>query len=348
VNLFHMLHRRDANLRTEGDVVLAKETVAGASWRGLGLRAGGAFTIPDVRRFASFRAFPDSCGWWVRTPLMLAVKLSFRAHGSTEQLASRVFRGRFQPLSLPWPKDYFGAVDLDVEVVGTGRGTVFVANHRALSRDWLLALAVGKGVEIGPGPQPQVLPREGVDVSYVEQMRPAEWNDIYNKSGKFPVRPELWGNYIVAEASDLPVPDGSFDFIFGSHVFEHLANPIGHLERWRTKLAPGGRIICIVPDFAGTKDAVQERSTLAEWIEEYEAAEWLPSARHYVRHLKRAVNHPDVSNAMQRNQSIHAHYYDNINCQTLLQLAVDRLGYENYVIEHTPNHKDFHFVLRAP
>ena len=343
-----MLHRRDANLRIDGDVVLAKEELGGATWRGLGLRAGGGFTIPDVRRFASFRAFPESCGWWVQTPLMLALKVSFRRHGSTEQLGSRIYKGRFQPITLPWPQDYFGALDLHVEVLGTGRGTVFLANHRALSRAWLLDLATGTGVEIGPGPQPQVLPRDGTDISYVEQMPPEEWNELYNKSGKFPVRPELWGNYVVGEASDLPVPDGSLDFIFGSHVFEHLANPIGHLERWRRKLAPGGKVICVVPDLAGTKDAVQERSTVAEWLDEYEAGQWLPSDRHYVRHLRLPERHPEISKAMGRSQSIHVHYYDNINCQMLLQLAVDRLGYESYVIEHTPNHKDFHFVLRAP
>lgn len=342
-----MLHRRDANLRIQGDVILAKEELGGATWRGLGLRAGGAFTIPDLRRFASFRASPESCGWWVRTPFMLALKVSFRPHGSTQQLASRIYKGRFQPISLPWPHDHFGPLDLHVEVLGTGRGTVFVANHRALSRKWLLDMAIGRGVEIGPGPQPQVLPGDGVEVSYVEQMPPEEWNELYNKSGKFPVRPELWSNYLVGEASNLPVPDGSLDFIFGSHVFEHLANPFGHLERWRTKLAPGGKVICIVPDFAGTKDAVQERSTLTEWLSEYEVGEWLPSERHYTRHLRLPAGHLEVRKAMERNQSIHAHYYDNINCQTMLDLAVNRLGYDGYVIEHTPNHKDFHFVLRA-
>lgn len=279
---------------------------------------------------------------------MLGLKISFRERGSTEDLASGVYKGRFQPLLLPWPKGHFGALDLRVEVLGTGRGTVFLANHRALSREWLLDLAVGTGVEIGPGPQPQVLPRPGVDVSYVEQMPPQEWNELYNKSGKFPVRPELWGNYLVGEASDLPVRDDSLDFIFGSHVFEHLANPIGHLERWRRKLAPGGRIICIVPDFAGTKDAIQERSSLEEWLQEYEGELWLPSERHYVRNLRQPADHPDLRNAMERSQSIHAHFYDNINCQTLLQFAVEKLGYADYVIEHTPNHKDFHFVLKNP
>jgi SAM-dependent methyltransferase len=340
-----MLHRSDPNLLTEGPVTLAKHDVAGATWRGLDLRAGGAFTIPNVRRFASFRAFPETCGWMARMPMMLSLKLTFSRHGSGEEVASRTFKGGFQRVTLPWPTGEFAPLDLRAQVVGNGRGSVFIANHRALSREWLIDLARGTGVEIGPGPQPQILPGENVAVSYIEQMPPQEWNEIYNKSGKFPVRPELWGNYIVGEASELPVPDRSLDFIFGSHVFEHLANPIGHLERWKQKLAPRGKIICVVPDFAGTKDAVQERSTLHEWLGEFENALWLPTEHHYVRHLRVPADHRHVRSAMERNESIHVHYYDNINCQTLLQFAVDRLGYAGYVIEHTPNHKDFHFVL---
>ena len=346
MNLFHMLHRQDPNLLAEGDVVLAKHDVGGETWRGLDLRVGGAFTIPDVRRFVSFRAFPQTCGWMVETDSRLALKLSFRRGGSDEELSSRTFSGTFQPVTFPWPRAIYDDFDLKVEAVGRGRGAIFLANHRALSRDWLVELAVGTGIEIGPGPQPQILPRPGVNVSYVEQTPPDEWNELYNKSGKFPVRPELWGNYIVGEASDLPVPDNSLNFVFGSHVFEHLSNPIGHLKTWKQKLAPGGKVICVVPDLAGTKDSAQERSSLDEWLMEFEQGIWRPTERHYVRHLRLPAGHEYVRVAQDRQQSIHAHYYDNINCQILLDFAVKNLGYAGYLIEHTPNHKDFHFVLK--
>jgi SAM-dependent methyltransferase len=341
-----MLHRRDPNLLVEGDVVLAKRDVREETWRGVELRAGGGFTIPNVRRFVSFRAFPETCGWMVETDPRLQLELKFRRSGSDEELSSRAFSGAFQPVTLPWPRAILDELDLRVEAVGRGKGAIFLANHRALSREWLIALAVGTGIEIGPGPQPQIMPGPRVNVSYVEQMPPDEWNQLYNKSGKFPVRPELWGNYIVGEASDLPVPNGSLDFIFGSHVFEHLANPIGHLKAWRRKLAPGGKVICVVPDLAGTKDAVHERSTLEEWRQELDQNIWRPTECHYVRHLRFPREHAVIREAVERQQSIHAHYYDNINCQILLDFAVKNLGYANYFIEHTPNHKDFHFVLK--
>jgi SAM-dependent methyltransferase len=182
-------------------------------------------------------------------------------------------------------------------------------------------------------------------VSYLEQMPAEEWNRLYNGGGKYPVRPELWSSYIVGEASDLPVPDGSLDFIFGSHVFEHLANPVGHLQRWHAKLKPGGKVAMVVPDLHGTKDAVHHRCSLDSMIDEFRRDVWLPEPEHYSRHLRRSVDDPRLIALMERGESIHVHYYDNINCQQLLDFAVCELGYVDYVINHTPNHKDFHFLL---
>ena len=344
-----MLNRRDHNLKVAGDVIMAKYVRLDELWRGLDLKSGGSFTIPDVRRFVNFRTFPAHCGWMVETTGGLEVKVAFLDSETKEERSSRTYSGAFQPLMLPWPHAISGALDLQVSVLdakGKSKGNVFVANHRALTRHWLLEAATGRGVEIGPGPQPQILPKDGVDVSFLEQMPPEEWNRLYNGGGKFPVRPELWNNYIIGEASSLPVEDASLDFIFGSHVFEHLANPIGHLRRWKEKLAPGGKVICVVPDLGGTKDALQDRSTMQEWRSEDEEQLWLPIERHYVRHMRRDADDEIVREAIKRNESIHVHYYDNINCQQLLDLAVRELGYADYVIEHTPNHKDFHFILR--
>jgi predicted SAM-dependent methyltransferase len=345
MNLFDMARRKDDNLILSGDISMAKSSQHGATWRGLQLSAGSSFRIPDLRRFVSFRAYPATCGWMVETPAELYIRVSMVRHETDDVLAYRDYSGAFQPLFLPWPQAIGGKVDLVVEAAGSSRHRAFIANHRALSRQWLIDAAVGNGVEIGPGAQPQILPREGVNVSYLEQMPPEEWNRLYNGGGKYVVRPELWDNYIVGDASDLPVADRSLDFLFGSHVFEHLANPIGHLRRWRDKMAPGGKILCVVPDLAGTKDAIQQRSTLAEWMDEYAHGTWNPTEAHYVRHLRRPAGEKQTLAAMERNESIHVHYYDNINCQILLEYAVSELGYSDYIIEHTPNHKDFHFML---
>ena len=62
-----MLTRRDKDLKVVGDVTVAKYVRLDELWRGLNLRAGAAFTIPDVRRFVNFRTFPAHCGWMVET-----------------------------------------------------------------------------------------------------------------------------------------------------------------------------------------------------------------------------------------------------------------------------------------
>jgi SAM-dependent methyltransferase len=345
LNLFDMARRKDPNLRISGEVEMAKKSIGEDLWRGVNVLPGSSFRIPDARRFVSFRAFPAHCGWMVDTPPGTALRVRVESGDDGKVYAERKFEGSFQPLFLPWPKAVTGPVDLVVSSEGSVKVPVFVANHRALSRQWLYDLCTGNGIEIGPGPQPQILPSELVKVSYLEQMPPEEWNRLYNGGGKYPVRPELWDSYIVGEASDLPVPEGSLDFVFGSHVFEHLVNPVGHLARWRGKLAKGGRVICVVPDLAGTKDSIQQRCTLESLLDEFGRDVWVPDTAHYVRHLRRPAQDRSLVAAMQRMESIHVHYYDNINCQLLLDYAVRELGYADYAIEHTPNHKDFHFVL---
>lgn len=346
MNLFDMLRRKDRNLSAYGPVAMAKQEHGHQLWRGLSLLPGAKLRIDDVRRFSSFRSWPFDCGWMIKVPVEMMVEVSFRQSDNSDQaVGSAIFTGGWQTLALPWPKDNVGRLDLEIEVTGVGQEAAFLAVHRALSRAWLIEGAVGRGVEIGPGPQPQILPREGVDVLYLEQMPPDVWNQLYNGGGKYVSRPELWDNYIVGNAQDLPVADGSLDFLFGSHVFEHLANPIGHLRNWKAKLRPGGKVICVVPDLNGTKDAIQPRSTLAEWLKEDVAGTWGPVLHHYMRHLRRAADDEELVAAMSRNESIHVHYYDNINCQVLLDHAVTVLGYSDYLIEHTPNHKDFHFIL---
>ena len=346
MNLFELMRRQDRNLIADGGVTLSKAVIEDQTWRGLQMKSGSSFRIVDIRRFATFRAFSESCGWTLFAPPGSALRLSVCRHGEHEVLASRTFEGRHEPILMPWPKVPPGKVDVLAESIGKSVEGIFVAGHRALSRQWLIDLAVGRGIEIGPGPQPQILPTAEREVSYLEQMPPAEWNRLYNKSGKYPVRPDLWHNYVVGDASDLPMADGALDFIFGSHVFEHLANPLGHLLRWHRKLRSGGKVLCVVPDLAGTKDAVQERSSLREWVSELKNDVWEPTKHHYRRHLRRRKFDQRVQAAMEQRVSIHVHYYDNLNCRDLLDYAVRELGYDDYVIEHTPNHKDFHFVLQ--
>ena len=88
-----------------------------------------------------------------------------------------------------------------------------------LARSEILQLCQGKGVEIGPGHNPQVQDSETVDVTYIEQSAPQDWERLYNDLGNYRVDPQLWSKYKIGDACNLPVEDGSLDFIFFESCF---------------------------------------------------------------------------------------------------------------------------------
>lgn len=349
MNLFETVRRKDKNVVTSGEVVLAEGAVAGERWRGINISGGSNLRILDARRFYSLRGQPDTCGWRIAVPKGLSFEIAFE-NPQTGQILSRWSQGPTttpETVRLPWPKMPWAGFDLVLSIKGDPSQHVFLAVCRALSRDWLYQAATGTGIEIGPGPVPQILPKPDVQVSYLEQMPPEEWDRLYNTGDKFPRRPELWSNYVVGDAHNLPVPDNSIDFIFGSHVFEHLANPLGHLERWRRKLRPGGKVLCVIPDLNGTKDALQTPTGPVDWLAEYHAEQWEPTPEQYARYFRKPLESPEVQKALADRFSIHVHFYTNTNCQQLLTYACEQFGYTSFDMEWTPNSKDFHFMLRA-
>jgi SAM-dependent methyltransferase len=63
------------------------------------------------------------------------------------------------------------------------------------------------------------------------------------------------GRRIVGEATAMAeVPPASYDFVFASHVLEHLANPIKGLAEWQRVLKPGGILVLVVPHRDATFD----------------------------------------------------------------------------------------------
>ena len=77
------------------------------------------------------------------------------------------------------------------------------------------------------------------------------WSNAVDRAGFGSSR----GKQYVADASDLSViPDGTYDFVLASHVFEHLANPLRTLEECKRVLVPEGALLIIVPDRRATFD----------------------------------------------------------------------------------------------
>lgn len=71
---------------------------------------------------------------------------------------------------------------------------------------------------------------------------------------------------IISDASKIPLPDESMDFVFSSHVLEHMQNTIATLNEWMRVLRPGGVIFLILPHAQRTIDRCRQLTSLEHHI----------------------------------------------------------------------------------
>lgn len=356
MNLYYMVQRSDSNLVVSEGVHLGKRKIDGDTWRGLVIAPGGQIRLRDILRFYPFHERPSHCDWYAAADNPKASSQPWLKVSLWDVEAGRAISERslspadgLRPLLLPWPMTTTplpAKLDLVIEN-SAGASQVFLAVHRALSREVLFENAIGTGVEVGPGANPQLKSNGNRDVFYVEQKPPEDWEQAYGPHGNYTYDRTLWQKYKIGEAHQLPFADGSLDFIFSSHVFEHLANPLGHLKHWRAKLRSGGVVLGIVPDLAGAKDGELRPSTLQEVVEEYKADIWAPTEAHYRRYFKNIDATFDPSDWLRERPYVHVHFYTLRNMSELLDHACIELDYRGFHIQHSPNHKDFHFLLIA-
>jgi ubiquinone/menaquinone biosynthesis C-methylase UbiE len=177
---------------------------------------------------------------------------------------------------------------------------------------------------------------------------PAEkWAELYDRKGRYNSGTADFSRYIIGTAWELPVADQSIDFVFSSHVFEHLANPIGHLVQWQRKLRSKGKVIAVVPDARATKDYLMPPCSLDELLDEQARGITAPESRHYQRYgmARRSTRLAAASEA--EKASIHVHFYVPDSMARLLRHCVQEHGFSDYSIVQSRNHKDFYFVLEA-
>jgi len=112
--------------------------------------------------------------------------------------------------------------------------------------DLLLPLIDGRGLRVadlgcGTGTLSVLLASEGGHLVSGVDFSPEMIRRARHKAGATTPRP----TFTVADASDPPLPRGSFDVVLSRHVLWALPDPAAALDRWIELLAPAGLLILI-------------------------------------------------------------------------------------------------------
>ena len=245
-----------------------------------------------------------------------------------------------------------GAADIsvgsDAIVVESKDGALIRSGSYSESRSHILPFAVGNGLEVGPGRNPHVKPSGATRVRYLEDVGRDEWLARYHLEPSAE-NDAIWKNYLVGDAQTLEeVEHGSLDFIYSSHVFEHLMKPLGVLESWSRRLKPGGSVLAVVPDCRYCFDLRQNPSTLAEFDREYADRQWAPGRDKYEKWCSGTMIGTDPDSYIRRGYPIHFHYYTPSVFGQLAAKAMERGLFAHVGIWSEPNRKDFAFRLIKP
>lgn len=160
------------------------------------------------------------------------------------------------------------------------------------------------------------------------------------------------GRRYVREAISLDgIDDGSYDVLLGSHVLEHIANPLRALHEWKRVVGPEGLLVLVVPHLQNTFD--HERAvTRLEHLEEDFANE---TGEDDATHVPEFIERCDLARVPERltredferrtrdhaaNRTLHHHVFDT----DLVVRLVDRARCELLWVETA---LPFHIVAVA-
>ena len=132
---------------------------------------------------------------------------------------------------------------------------------------------VGKqavGLEFGASYNPIVPKAEGYNVFVVDH---ADQEELRTKYAGHPVDiNRIEPVDAIDDGGELTnlLPDGQlFDYIIASHVFEHLPDPIGFLQRCERSLKPEGKLFLMIPDRRFTFDYFRPVSSTGDLLRSF-------------------------------------------------------------------------------
>lgn len=153
----------------------------------------------------------------------------------------------------------------------------------------------GHGLEIGPLFQP-LIPRDAADVSYADVFDREALVAHYDTNPNVTLEtvPELdyvlWDGERVRTIDEAAKPGAPFDWVYASHVVEHVPDVIGWLRQIEAITADDGHLILVVPDRRYSFDAHRPPTTVGQMLQAYESGDVVPSVRAVYDHHRSAVN----------------------------------------------------------
>lgn len=351
MNFIFLKHKNDPHLQISEKFVNRKLAINDEVYLSLGLKETSApgsnntlIKFRDWNRTCEARDTSRLSGLTVRNNSEHSVDVICRLTACATEEVTQVGPNSAAELRYPHSEQLLGGPDTDLEIsiVGPQHGDIDLdlINYKAIPHKEYIEKLSGRGVEIGPGNNPRITADGAL---YLEKHSLEDWHKS-NKSN-LEHSGEEFGKYIVGPAHEIPVPANSLNYIFSSHVFEHLYNPLGHLEAWFHKLTQGGKVCGVVPCIYGAKDYYAEPSKLKAIEQEYETASFEVPVQAYTYYSEIRNWKQTGQQLKDEDRSIHVHFYDIDNFSSLMELAIQRFGYREFNIQYNRNHKDFFFEL---
>lgn len=123
----------------------------------------------------------------------------------------------------------------------------------AIIKPLIAKYCIGNGLEIGAGKNPYCNPQT------------TTFLDKYTTNRDGTPNPD-----IVSDATKVPRPDETFDYVLSSHVLEHVQDTIGALKEWIRVIKAGGTLFLVLPHCDRTFDKHRAKTTLAHHIQDHE------------------------------------------------------------------------------
>lgn len=89
------------------------------------------------------------------------------------------------------------------------------------------------------------------------------------KNDTYPYGKSHNGHIFINDATSLPIVGEKYDFVFASHILEHIANPLKAIQEWIKVIKPNGYLILILPEKSVTFDHLRNVTPFTKILSQF-------------------------------------------------------------------------------